>query len=47
MLLRTPGKRLKSRSPPGETARKLISSRCISTEEWRKELLCAKLDAST
>lgn len=37
MLLRTPEKRLKSRSPPDETSRKMISSRYNSAEDWRKE----------
>ena len=37
MILQIPEQRLQSRSPPVETARKLISSKYNSTEDWRKE----------
>lgn len=38
MVLQTPKKQLKFKSPPGDlTARKLISSSYDRAEEWRKE----------
>ncbi|VVC38887.1 Hypothetical protein CINCED_3A017277 [Cinara cedri] len=38
MMLQTPNQRLKSRSPPVEYTRTLISLGFDSAEEWRKEL---------
>jgi len=37
MMLQTPNQRLKSKSPPVEYARTLISLGFDSAEEWRKE----------
>jgi len=37
IMLQTPNQRLKSKSPPVDTARTLISLEFDSAEEWRKE----------